>query len=125
MRAGKVQPGAAAFRAELVKIMPGYDWTVHKTVYNHHLEATGTQSSGFNRTSTLSVIRTEPTDGKVTYEVKSAGFGLKAKWLHKCGAPTLARALRHLQDHYEGMARIYAGHGADLAQGRCRKGGAA
>ena len=61
------------FRKELVKIMPGYDWTVHRTKTSGYLEATGTRSSGFNRLSTLSVSRREQ-DGKAKYTAKSAGF---------------------------------------------------
>ncbi len=45
------------FRKELLAIMPGYKWTVHKTISGQKLEATGIQTSGFNRLSTLSVTR--------------------------------------------------------------------
>ncbi|KQU96821.1 hypothetical protein ASD00_18420 [Ensifer sp. Root31] len=113
------------FRAELVKIMPGYSWTVHKTPKGmSHLKATGTQSSGFNRLSTLSVIRRER-DGQVSYEAKSAGYGLRAKWLHTNTDASLARALRGLQDHYEYTANTYRSHASALKVGRQVEGGAA
>lgn len=108
---------ANEFRKELVKIMPGYDWTVHKTKVDGYLEATGTQSSGFNRLSTLSVERRER-DGKARYTAKSAGFGLRARWLHTNEDGTLARALRGLQDHYEATANTYRSHAEYLKAGR-------
>lgn len=109
------------FRAELVKIMPGYDWTVHKSKVAGYLEATGTQTSGFNRLSTLAVIRIERDGEKPTYEVMSAGFGLKAKWLARRTDGTLARALRSLQTHYEATAATYRSHAEGLKQGRQQK----
>ena len=108
---------ANEFRKELVKIMPGYEWTVHKTMAAGYLHATGTQSSGFNRLSTLHVSRREQ-DGTTRYEAKSAGFGLRAPWLHTAADGTLARALRGLQDHYESMANTYHSHAAYLKAGR-------
>lgn len=106
------------FRAELTKIMPGYSWTVHKTPKGMtYLEATGTQSSGFNRLSTLVVIRRDK-DGDVSFEAKSAGYGLRAKWLHTHTDGTLARALRGLQDHYEAVSNTYRSHAAALSKGR-------
>lgn len=118
-KARKAAEAAAAkkFRAELMKIMPGYSWTVHKSSNDAHLEATGTQSSGFNRLSTLAVTRIEH-DGRVEYEAKSAGYGLRARWLHTNVDGTLARALRGLQDHYEHMAATYSGHARALASAR-------
>lgn len=108
---------ANEFRKELVKIMPGYEWTVHQTKSTGYLSATGTQSSGFNRLSTLSVTRREK-DGKSRYEVKSAGYGLRARWLHTNEDDTLARALRGLQDHYEATANTYRSHAEYLKAGR-------
>ena len=105
------------FRAELLKIMPGYSWTVHKTKTDTHLKATGTQSSGFNRLSTLMIFRTEK-GGDVEYKAMSAGFGLRSVWLHTHEAGTLARALRGLQDHYEWKAGQYRGHAESLRVGR-------
>ncbi len=105
------------FRKELVRIMPGYTWTIHRSVDfvsdSSHLSATGIQSSGFNRLSTLKVIRRDR-DGQVEYEVKSAGFGKNAPWLAERTNGTLARALRALQDHYETMAMNYSGHASAL-----------
>lgn len=112
------------FRAELVKFMPGYNWTVHKTKSTSRLEATGIQTSGFNRLSTLSVIKSER-DGETSYEAKSSGFGLRAKWLHCCKDRTLARALRGLQSHYEATANTYQSHADSLKAGREQKVGAA
>ena len=44
------------FRAALVKIMPGYNWTIHRVPTGATtIVATGIQSSGFNRLSTLQV----------------------------------------------------------------------
>lgn len=96
------------FRKELMKVMPGYNWTVHKpSKYNPDLlEATGIQSSGFNRLSTLSVARSEE-NGIVTYEVKSSGFGAKARWMHTATDGTLARALRELQSYYQTQANDF------------------
>ncbi|RVQ09818.1 hypothetical protein [Sinorhizobium meliloti] len=113
------------FRAELVKIMPGYSWTVHKTPKGMtYLSATGIQSSGSNRLSTLSVVRRER-DGTVSYEAKSAGYGTRARWLHTNTDGTLARALRGLQDHYEAVANTYRSHASALKTGRQLEGGAA
>lgn len=107
-----------AFRAKLLKIMPGYDWTVHRAGKDAKvITATGTQSSGFNRLSTLQVSVTEK-NGCEWYTAKSAGFGLRARWLHENGDVTLARALRGLQDHYQSMAATYAGHARALENAR-------
>lgn len=113
----RVAPGSDAFRAELVKLMPGYNWTVHQSFSEQRIEATGTRSKGFNRMSTLSVVR-EARDGQVVYVVKSAGNGLRAKWMHTNTDLTLARALRGLQVHYEHQAAIYRSHAAALQAGR-------
>lgn len=105
------------FRKELEKLMPGYAWTVHQTNAVGYLSATGTQSSGFNRLSTISVTRREQ-DGKIRYEAKSAGYGLRAKWLHTKEDGTLARALRGLQDYYEAQANTYMAHAESMKVGR-------
>ncbi len=110
---------ANAFRKELVKIMPGYNWTVHQSKVPGYLSATGTQSRGFNRLSTLSIIRREQ-EGTVRYEAKSAGYGLRAPCLHSTEGRSLARALRGLQDHYEYMADLYMAHAEHLKIGRLR-----
>lgn len=109
------------FRAELSKIMPGYSWTVHASrCTDNLLVATGTQSSGSNRLSTLRVERSEDFagSGKPFYEVKSAGYGTRAPWLHTATGGTLARALRALQDHYERTASMYYSHADAMKVGR-------
>ena len=115
------------FRAELAKIMPGYEWTVHRPVSKTSttLVATGTQHSGSNRLSTLEVERRERDDGSVTYTARSAGYGLRARWLHTNTDGTLARALRGLQEHYERTAATYRSHAAALQTGRAQKEGGA
>lgn len=111
------------FREELLKIMPGYSWTVHQSRSDSRLEATGTQSSGSNRLSTLSVVRTQQENGSATYEAKSAGYGLRSKWLHANRDGTLARALRGLQNHYEYTANTHRSHAEALQRGRQMNGG--
>lgn len=115
------------FRAELMDIMPGYSWTVHKTPDTRVLNATGTQSSGFNRLSTLLVERRDnyAAKGFPWYEVKSAGFGLRAPFLGTYRAKTLAQALRGIQQYYEQTAATYAAHARALQNARLRKGEAA
>lgn len=107
-----------AFRAELTKIMPGYNWTVHRATKGaDHITATGIQSSGSNRLSTLEVKRIE-LNGKVTYVARSAGHGTRARWMYESADGTLARALRGLQQHYEDMANTYRSLAARLQTGR-------
>ncbi|MFE1574258.1 hypothetical protein ACFIQG_21005 [Comamonas odontotermitis] len=121
------------FRAELVKIMPGYSWTVHQDRTGKWLRekfpatpvvltATGIKSSGSNRLSTLEVSRRDDC-GHVTYTAKSSGYGTRAPWLHEHKAGTLARALRGLQDHYAAMASTYATHSAALKNARAAQEG--
>lgn len=114
----------ADFRAELVKIMPGYKWVVSSLSSEAYLQATGTQSSGSNRLSTLQVDRRDnyAGSGKPRYEVKSAGFGKRAPWLATVSDGTLASALRALQEHYERVASTYSSHASDLAKGRKQSG---
>jgi hypothetical protein len=107
------------FRRELRKIMPGYKWTVHRE-FNMgcpYLSALGIQTSGFNRLSTLEVVRREK-DGATNYTVRSSGYGVKAPWLGEYVGSTLARALRGLQNHYERMGREYLSHASALENGR-------
>lgn len=109
------------FRAELVKIMPGYNWTVNASRSSDKLlVAEGIQSSGSNRLSTLRVERRDnyARTGKPRYEVKSAGYGRRAPWLHAAEGTTLARALRALQDHYERTASTHYQHAGALMLGR-------
>ena len=108
------------FRRELVKIMPGYKWTVHKTSNPERQDATGTQSSGFNRLSTLRVIRFQ-NDRSIEYEVKSAGYGTKSPWASTVSDRTLARALRGLQDYYERKSQYFGGLAACMKAGRLQR----
>lgn len=112
--------GRNEFRAELQKLMPGYEWTVHASATKEAtlLRATGTVSSGFNRLSSLSVVRTEREGEEVRYQVKSSGYGLRAPWLGESEDGTLARALRGLQNHYEERLRTYRVHAQALQQAR-------
>lgn len=108
-----------AFRAELKKIMPGYSWTVHKTRHlDRCLVATGTQSSGFNRLSTLVVTKMIGADGAAIYKAQSAGNGVKSPWVHSNTDGTLARSLRGLQDSYEREAVKFRALAAALQRGR-------
>lgn len=115
---GAVELDSRAFRASLVKIMPGYNWTVHRVAKGaKKLTATGAQSSGFNRCSTLEVTweRKSQCDW---YVARSSGFGLRAPWLGEVGDVTLARALRGLQDHYQRKAANYDAHMRALKNAR-------
>lgn len=105
------------FRKELTKLMPGYSWTVHKTSNPDFLTATGIQSSGFNRLSTLQVTRRQ-NGANAWYEAKSAGYGTKSPWMATEGNVTLARALRDLQAHYQRTAETYRSLAARLEAGR-------
>lgn len=108
----------SVFRAALAKLMPGYSWTVHRAPKGAtKLVATGTQSSGFNRLSTLEVTYTSNDPGD-WFDVRSSGFGLRAPWLGKVGDTTLARALRGLQNYYQQTAATYDGHARALEIGR-------
>lgn len=116
------------FRSELAKVMPGYRWTVHRAGKDPvRLVATGIQSSGFNRLSTLRVERSIERD-RAWYTVKSAGFGTKAIFGVEIGDATLARALRSLQEHYLRQSNSYRALAGHLQAGRAKSkstGGAA
>lgn len=106
------------FRNDLKKIMPGYKWTVHKPLFEGaSLDATGIQTAGFNRMSTVQVTLVE-TEGSKTYTVKSAGFGAKARWRHTTTGRTLAQAFRDLQTHYEREEQEYRSLANALKAGR-------
>ena len=106
------------FRAALLKIMPGYDWTVHRPMPGStKLLATGTKSSGMNRISTLNVAMQDEGSTR-SYTVKSAGFGLRAPWLRSYTDSTLARALRGLEEIYRREARTFYSHAEQLDSGR-------
>lgn len=106
--------------------MPGYKWTVHKpiAVYadeeSDYMQATGIQTKGFNRISTLQVTRRKRND-EIEYEAKSSGFGKKTGWLATYTDTTVARALRGLQAFYENMASTYSDHARKLQLGRIDK----
>ncbi|MEI4489566.1 hypothetical protein WAF00_02790 [Mameliella alba] len=97
--------------------MPGYRWTVHKSSNPERLAATGIQSSGFNRLSTLQVNRTEK-GGAPWYSVRSAPHGAKSLFAAEIGGLTLARALRDLQTHYQRKAANYRALASRLEEGR-------
>lgn len=95
----------AVFRNQLKKILPGYSWTVHRDSHNGYLEATGKQTSGMNRTSTI-IVHRNGNDG--SFGASYAGFGLRAECLaQSLREPTLAQALRELQDKLERRAQKY------------------
>ena len=101
--------------------MPGYKWTVHRSDYpEEYISATGIQTSGFNRLSTLHVTKRK-NDLEISYEVKSAGFGKNTPCLSAFTDGTLARALRGLQNYYENMASKYSIHANDLEFARKNK----
>jgi hypothetical protein len=95
------------FRAELMKIMPGFNWTVHRASKSDVIiTATGIQSSGFNRLSTLRVDR-DIRPSRTWYTAKIAGYGTRTPFSNEgCGA-TLARALRSLQKQCQSKATNY------------------
>lgn len=106
------------FRKELLKLMPGYKWTVHKSrIPERYLTATGIISSGLNRTSTLEVTK-NTTELGVDYEVKFAGNGTKSPWVFTTNYPTLARAFRELQKSMENKASIYSHYSNTLQNSR-------
>ena len=108
------------FRKDLMKIMPNYRWTIHKTNNPQCLTATGIQSSGFNRLSTLQVRWAEHDKdwGGAVFEATSAAHGTRSPWVHSNKDRTLARALRGLQQHYEWQAQHYRVLAARLQEGR-------
>jgi hypothetical protein len=124
MKTAKKEFTASDFRKELIKIMPGYKWTVRnpsvltpKDEKNLYLRAEGIQSSGFNRLSTISVER-RVSHGLIWYEAKSSGYGVRADWLGEGTGKTLAQALRVLQELYEYRAGLYASAARSLEYGR-------
>lgn len=112
------------FRDELNRLMPGYKWTVKQQRGTGWLDAEGTQSSGFNRTSTLRVERIEyagkvASDAKtVRYGVYIHGFGKKAPCFANHSGETLAQALRNLQDVLEQQARDYTSFAKTIQSAR-------
>lgn len=119
---------AAQLRAELQRRMPGYRWTVHRPdADGRRIDATGTQSAGSNRLSTLTVIRRlKPFGGGdyPCYEAAIYGPGTRGVAEFVCVATTLARSLRFVQDRAEAQARHWCGIAARLAEGRIAPAGA-
>lgn len=111
------------FRNEVEKIMPGYKWTVQRPYKGDNgafFKVTGIQSAGFNRMSTLEIVRREE-DGVAEYEVKIAGYGTRGPWAATCKRETLARALRNLQEQCSAMMRSYNACVAAMIIGRTAK----
>ena len=120
------------FRAELKKIMPGYKWAVKRPLdkectWLEWLEATGIQSAGFNRMSTLEIIRRTATqrDGSATinYDAKLFGSGMRGPARASAKNITLARTLRGLQECCEAMRAEYTACARALEIGRDKKEG--
>jgi len=111
-----------AFRKELMKVMPGLKWTVHKNPYKdcEFIQASAFHSSGSNRLFTIAVTRRQKKNGIVVYEAMSSGYGTRAKWLHTSQGLTAARALRNLQTHYQREAAQYRSQTAYLEEARSR-----
>ena len=107
------------FRDELKKVLPGYKWTVHKQICNDFITATGIQSAGMARTSTIKITRRDR-DNIVSYSAKSAGYSCNAEWLGDCTRSTLKQALRSLQDYYEHQASKYSSHAFAIKSGRLK-----
>ena len=115
------------FRNELTKIMPGYKWVIAKPYRFKtdtdpgiaRMTATGIQSAGYNRVSTIRAKRDDGgSGGTVEYTVSIADYGARSPWLETVKAPTLARALRCLQDRCESMAGMYAACVRKMQAGR-------
>ena len=112
------------FREELNKLLPGYKWTVRKPWPKNdfiYLESEGIQSSGFNRTSTITVTRREQSNGP-WYKSKYFDFGRRGPSLDEGNGETLARCIRSLQHACEHRASKYASAAATIQS--ARKGGA-
>jgi hypothetical protein len=112
------------FRKQLKQIMPGYKWTVHRSTVSNiykqtYLAATGIQSKGLNRMSTLQVTVREK-NNQIEYNSRSAGFGRSAPWLASWEGATLAQSLRGLQELYEVRGNRYLQHSADLEGARAK-----
>jgi hypothetical protein len=116
------------FREELEKIMPGYKWTVKNPSRfdtpeekNLYMEATGIQSAGFNRLSTLWVCRREK-GSVILYEATIYGYGLRSSAIASCkDEPTLARCLRGLQSICQSAKCKYGGAESYLEDARKKK----
>ncbi len=107
-------PTPTDFRASLTKLLPGYNWTVHKPI-GTDLRATGIQSSGFNRCSTIDVVMS---DGGKWFKSRIAGYGTRAEWLQSGCGSTLAKAIRSMQEGLEHQAQIYNSQAATVQEAR-------
>lgn len=104
-----------SFRKELAKILPGYKWTVHRTLSTRVISATGIQSSGFNRLSTIEVTRHIE---RPWYEAAGYGRGIRALVAGRGYGETLARAIRGLQSHYASERDRYATLEREISEAR-------
>lgn len=107
-----------AFREQLKKLLPGYDWTVHQSRNSRYMTATGIQTSGFNRLSTLKVEREQKGNEELWCKVSGYGYGLRSPKMGTGTGSTLAQAMRSLQDYYESTAGKYRGLANSMAQAR-------
>lgn len=100
--------GSADFRKWLRKVLPGYNWTVHKSKFpdlQTAIHATGVQTSGFNRTSTIEVVMKKQGQW---FEAYISGYGKHSTVLGEGFGRTVAQAFRALQSNLETKAQIYA-----------------
>jgi len=93
------------FRKQLNKLLPGYKWTVHRTNSKLIISATGIQSSGFNRLSTLEVTGRPKNPW---FEMAGYGYGKRSSVMGRGCGSTLAQAIRGLQDFYAHQKGVYA-----------------
>ena len=105
---------ATLFRTSLTKLLPGYNWTVHKQI-GPNIQATGIQSSGFNRCSTIQVVHRLELKW---FEARIAGYGKHSQWLQSGSGGTLAQAIRSLQSELENKASIYSAQASTLQEAR-------
>lgn len=95
----------SSFRDDLKNVLPGYNWTVHKPhMVTETLVATGIQSSGFNRLSTIEVQSNKEGNW---FKAKISGFGTKSPWTCECLGKTLKQVIRNLQEYLEHQERFY------------------
>lgn len=110
----------SSLRDDLLKLMPGFKWTAHRddSGDGSWIEATGIQTSGFNRICTVRVAVRDLN----WFEAKIAGFGARAKFVKTGCGKTLSRAFLLLQDGLKWEADMYSGLFSKLDSAR-RKGG--
>lgn len=107
---------AQALRKDLEKILPGYKWTASRHASPDFQTATGIQSSGFNRLSTLVVVRRCRPHSY--YEITGYGYGTRGAEMGRVAGLTVVQAVRELQTHYERMSGKYAALERALAEAR-------